>query len=323
MLENIKNDMNENILRKACNLIDVDLKDLKFAGGFENFLYSFHRDSEIMLRLSHSDHRCLEQINAEIDFIKYLAVNGVSVNKPVPLNNGKLIDTISFNEKYFSVCCFEKVEGEHLKLEDINDEFIFNYGKIIGKTHYLSKSFKPKYKRIEWYEDTYLDDHLIHFSEKDVIIVETLNVLLEDINKIPKTKENYGLIHTDMHRGNFFVKENKLNLFDFDDASYMYFISDIAIVLFYLFVLDKPDHEQNEIEHFYDVFMEGYNSENILPSECFYHMKLFLELRRIELYAICVSEFSNELRPEWATNYINTHKERIIDRDHVIDLEFK
>jgi hypothetical protein len=38
--------------------------------------------------------RTLEQIQAELHFVNYLSENGVNVSKPVPSQNGNLVETI-------------------------------------------------------------------------------------------------------------------------------------------------------------------------------------------------------------------------------------
>jgi len=54
------------------------------------------------------------------------------------------------------------------------------------------------------------------------------------------------LIHTDVHAGNFFVDDGRITVFDFDDSSYQWFASDIAIALYYTIWRKFDGHEQRE-----------------------------------------------------------------------------
>ena len=54
-----------------------------------------------------------------------------------------------------------------------------------------------------------------------------------------QTIDSYGLIHTDLHFGNMYYDGQTLTIFDWDDACYKHFISDIAIILFYTFTVER------------------------------------------------------------------------------------
>ena len=44
-----------------------------------------------------------------------------------------------------------------------------------------------------------------------------------------KKPNEYGLIHADLHRGNFFYHEEKMTVLDFDDSCYHWYLYDVAI----------------------------------------------------------------------------------------------
>ena len=53
------------------------------------------------------------------------------------------------------------------------------------------------------------------------------------LDSLPKDDDCYGLIHADIHQGNFFVDENdNITIFDFDDCHYHWFAYDLAVPLF-------------------------------------------------------------------------------------------
>jgi Ser/Thr protein kinase RdoA (MazF antagonist) len=51
------------------------------------------------------------------------------------------------------------------------------------------------------------------------------------LRSLPTPVDGYGLLHTDLHHGNFFVDEGRITAFDFDDIGYNWFASDIAVLL--------------------------------------------------------------------------------------------
>jgi len=60
-------------------------------------------------------------------------------------------------------------------------------------------------------------------------------LLVNEFLTYPKSKENYGLIHYDIHRGNFLLvgSEKKLILFDFEMTCKSWYINDVSAVLYY------------------------------------------------------------------------------------------
>lgn len=130
---------------------------------------------------------------------------------------------------------------------------------------------------------------------------------------MPKDKEGYGLIHTDVHSGNFFVDDNgNITIFDFDDCSYMYFISDIAIALFYCLL--SPDTVENKITfsyEFLDHFFRGYREENHLDYKWIKLLPDFLKLRELELYVVIYRSCDMDNPGPWEQNYMNNRKYNI------------
>src|SRR5690554_405529 len=86
--------------------------------------------------------------------------------------------------------------------------------------------------------------------------------------------------------GNFLVIDDKLSVFDFDDSAYQYFISDIAIALFYLVFMQKEEDQIPLANRLMPHFMQGYLSENKLSKVDYLKIPLFLKLRLIILYIV-------------------------------------
>jgi Ser/Thr protein kinase RdoA (MazF antagonist) len=95
--------------------------------------------------------------------------------------------------------------------------------------------------------------------------------------------ENYGLIHTDIHAGNFLVDQNQnLTVFDFDDCAYFYFLSDIAIAIFYTVFFNPNRHEISK--PFITALLKGYMKQHVLKKSDFLQIELFFKLRILILY---------------------------------------
>ena len=102
--------------------------------------------------------------------------------------------------------------------------------------------------------------------------------LISQLLSLPRTKDTWGLIHNDFHQNNFFVKNNKVHVFDFDDSIYGYFALDIGIALHHALhnAFDKTDAERIIIE-----FMRGYKKANNLDEQSLKSILSFMKYRQL------------------------------------------
>ncbi|MFC1852741.1 phosphotransferase enzyme family protein, partial [candidate division CSSED10-310 bacterium] len=279
------------ILEEVLARIDIEQQKLNLLDGFESFVYEFSREErDYILKISHSSRRTADMIHGEIDWLQYLAAFDVPVAKPALSARGNYIEIIGDNTEYFTAISFEKVPGTFVSQEQWTPALFLKMGQIMGRMHHLTKSYKParsNYKRPEWYEETagFAEKYL---PESENLVKEKYADLCTFLMSLPKDKDSYGLIYYDFHSGNFYVDQDRIFLFDFDDCQYSWFADDIAIALFYA-VPHHCDTPQalNRAREFYDQFMAGYARENTIDPAWLSRIPHFLKLREIDLY-ICI-----------------------------------
>ncbi|MBI9042825.1 phosphotransferase, partial [Lutibacter sp.] len=311
MEEHIRKAMNDSIIMEAGKYYGLRFEEIEYYGGFENFIYIYKRQNiEYILRLVHSGHKAYNQVLAEIEFIDYLARNGASVSTVIHSVKDNIVEKVKIdNESYFTVTSFIKGKGGRVREEVKKPEFWQNLGKQIGLLHKLTKTFKPKHKRIVWEEDTLYKLAPKFLSGKEDEILKKLNERMKKISSFPKNTDNYGLIHTDLHFGNMVIDNfGNLTFFDFDDSAYKHFISDIAIVLFYHFAYRNPTIEIKTEKSLWILnnFFKGYKTHNNLPKEELLHLQDFLKLRELTLYIVIIAGGEETIQSEWGQNYINS-----------------
>ncbi len=283
MEKHIKDAMNNAVLKLAQEKYEYQIDDLVDLNGFENFVYGF---GDFVIRFVHSKHRSYKMVLAEIEFIDYLSKNGASVSTIVHSKDGNIAEKFLLdNGDYFTVVVFTRAPGTFLKKDDMNEGLFFNLGREIGKLHKLSKDYVPENKRYTWDEEDYIGQFRKYLDDEDDFILIKATEIFNKIKSIPITKENYGLIHTDLHFGNMYIENNKLTFFDFDDSSYKYYISDIAIVLYYYFSFTNREADRCiKSKEILVPFMKGYNQYNNIEKEMFSMLNDFLKLRETILY---------------------------------------
>jgi Ser/Thr protein kinase RdoA (MazF antagonist) len=298
----------------------VASNELSFAGGMENAVYSYQKDSKtIFLRFGHSSHMTFDLVTAEIDWMVYLLEKKVPVVKPVKSENGIYVERIGKRKDSYNVVAFEKAEGEQLDFGDPkswNDSIVRNWGRTIGRMHSVSKDYKPtSARRYEFHPE--FDLSLIR--REDMKVRESVSKLFQRMHELPKGRQEYGLVHSDIHVGNFFVKDDKISaILDFDRACYKWFISEIAIALYYpLYVttLRNDAAEQREFaSRFLPTFLEGYNNENTLDSKWLERLSMFMQVRDAILFMYLPPSVPEEVRGRF--------RRRILGEEPYTDIKF-
>ncbi|HEX3852874.1 MAG TPA: phosphotransferase, partial [Polyangiaceae bacterium] len=86
---------------------------------------------------------------------------------------------------------------------------------------------------MQWYEDDLTVSR--YLAPEDADIGARLNGIVAALKALPTPPESYGLIHADLHTGNFLVSEaGQLCVYDFDDACQHWFSYDLAVFVNHL-----------------------------------------------------------------------------------------
>ena len=295
---------------KLFNLNATDLDKFDAYEGCANLVYACSTKVQpVILRFSFRQDRIFNQILAELRFITYLAENGVRVAQPIYSRNGELIEEFFIEQSPVYLVCFEK--GRGMRVPDNayryrNDapieEYFHNWGKILGQMHRLSKAYRPKnhqIRRPDWFQ--------LHADRLDIdavvpnklkIVKDRIRSLLNEIVKLPKDNQSYGLIHGDFNDGNFTVDYNNgdITVFDFDDCCNFWFAYELASAweggigrIMFRGLNERISFMDNYMEKVF----EGYCSENELSTSWVEKIPLFIKLIQVEEFLHFVQYYHN------------------------------
>ena len=211
MLQKIKEDYNNTIYQAALQRFGIAEDKTRELKGFESFVYECEKEGqELILKITHTLRRTTDYIMGELEFVNYLADNGVATSRTLPSLNNQLVESIEIeNGHCFLAYVFEKAPGTLIKKEHWNSKIFFELGKVTGRMHRLTKDYQPSqktYTRINWDEESYYDKDKYLSGEEDVLIRKQLEKWMGEIKAISTHKNNFGLCHCDLHQGNFFYK---------------------------------------------------------------------------------------------------------------------
>ncbi len=290
------------ILDEAARLYGTQKMQLKVYPGYEgaaNLVYDYEQDNlPMILRISFRSDRKRVQIEAELDFVEYLANGGLQVSRPVPSINGNLVETLQAKNMTFQVVSFTKGAGMRVPdngyryREDAPiEEYFHNWGVTLGKMHALAKTYQPA-KGIERRPD-WFDLHKARQAIENQVpanlskVQKRIHSTLDEIQSLPRDRESYGLIHGDFNDGNFTVDyaNSAITVFDFDDCCSFWFVYELASaweggigrVMFH-----GLEERLAFMDHYMGTLMAGYNQENVLPVETLDQLPLFIRLMQVE-----------------------------------------
>lgn len=310
------------VLDKAIEAWEGSYANLRLLGQVENFVYEFDNyHKNFILRITHSSHRSKELVKSELNFLNHLSINNLPVCKPILSKNNSFTEIIKIKNGYFIVCAFEKAKGHVLK--EWNDQLIFNLGSLVGKLHSAAKTYSEKglVKRQQWFEEDHIVSAEKYLPKDQKKVLDEINTLTNFLKTIPQTKDNFGLVHTDIHKNNFFVYDQDITLFDFDDSCYHWFLYDISTVIYSASKAVDDSQEKNiTIKNFMKIFFEAYRLENELDEKL---LAYFLRLRDLLIYVFLYKKWDINNLSARNQIYFDKVKNRVENFTLVLDLEYK
>jgi len=202
----------------------------------------------------------------------FLSTHAASITRPLLSENGKLNELIEQGDDLYIVVAFEKAIGalaEELPVDQWSDELFQNIGKTVGKMHAIAGEYTPSkgvIRRPEWDQGGNLFNQNTDLSQ--ALFADKKARIREHIQTLPKDKDGYGLIHTDLHFGNIYIHngENTITIFDFDDCCYGWYVMDIAVSLFDILVLYPGADKDVFAARYLENYLKGYRTKNPLSA---------------------------------------------------------
>lgn len=265
---------------EACDRFRGSKNSLNLIGGAHRHVYSYKRGKQTyILKLYPVASKDPLLIETELKWMQFLQKHQIPTPRPIQSRNNKYIETITMAPLPFFAVSFQHVEGRKIKLDAKgNHEQLFrNFGKLMGKIHHLSQKFPiDKLPLDEWNEgELYHRD----FSYVEQGLLKKWEILYEKIDRLPKSKETYGLILNDLHLDNcLLTKQQHFILYDFSKIKKHWYTYDIAIALHYLHSELKTSRKELFTNYLLS-FIEGYLQENQLAEGSHEQIEFFMTFR--------------------------------------------
>jgi amicoumacin kinase len=259
----------------------------------DNSVYSFEIGDparRYFLRLTHPEHRQLNQIQAELDFVLYLNGEGFPVSRPVLSMENRLVERVS--AEYFA-CVFEAATGALVEVgsSDWSKKLFLTWGNFMGRMHRAAERYVPRGpKRFRWDEDEVLVNIDNNLPANETSARRELDHVLIWLEHLPSDTDRFGMIHGDLCRVNFHYNGKEIIAYDFDDCCYHWFVYDLVCAL--APAMFRPLEERSAYRNW---LIEGYQQAKTLSETWKEEFDWLLRLRSVYIFTHYIRKSVGEI----------------------------
>lgn len=221
--------------------------------------------------LALQDRRSLED---ELIWLELVASRQqVRVPRPVRNQQQDLITTLAAAEGERLSCLFEWVAGQPAH-QNLTPSVMRQIGQAVARLHGMARELDGRFRESDFrgryhYGSSlaashreWIETHQAQIGGENVRLLNlAVTWLLDALKRMGETSDNYGLIHADLHFGNFLIHNGKVSVIDFDQLGWGHYAYDLAVLKVEL------DHESGECVDLWDDFIRGYQQVSLLPFE--------------------------------------------------------
>ncbi|MCB1397012.1 MAG: phosphotransferase [Rhodobacteraceae bacterium] len=204
------------------------------------------------LRLHRPGYRTADELRSELEWMAMLAEGGLSVPRPVPSLNGRLVEEVGGTAVDLLTWLPGRMVGKQGALEGIADRagYMRQLGGLLARLHDLSDGWAPPagFTRPRWDRPGLVGDTPLwgpfwenpDLSATDRAALDEARTRADADLQALDSMLDFGLIHADAITENVMIDGDRLMLIDFDDGGWGYRDFDLATVL--MRQLGNPDY---------------------------------------------------------------------------------
>lgn len=310
------------VLDRVARAVGVDAGEFRLHDAFESVVHEVVRDDEsIFVKAIWSQRRTPSEVRAEMAFVRLLADAGVRVARPVSIQAEDVV-TIPAEGGAFHVSATTCAPGEILAKDAIHEAHFVQWGKLLGQMHGIAS--QPACRDLIHERPTWEQEHGSYRPfAKDPRVLKRFDATIATIAALPREPDVFGLIHSDVHAHNVHWLGEVPTAFDFEDCMGFWYMSDVAIVLFYT-LANLPGSEaiQEEFRRNLAWIRRGYEQAFQLPDSAWDTLPLFMNLRELVLFLVIERSIPPETRYERLVTAMEKRFARIIGGEGALGLRF-
>jgi Ser/Thr protein kinase RdoA (MazF antagonist) len=256
----------------------------------------------LRIHINHPTFRDVPPVRSEMQWLQSLRHEaGLDVPEPVPAKNGDLVVRAQAEGVSGERSCvlLRWLPGRFVRGKRWEDTKLWRrMGEFMGRMHAHAERFTPPegFARNRW--DGVTSYYEIRFEEafhtlEPLIPAADMDVLKRGVERgraategIGEGRDVWGLIHADLHGGNFVVDRGRVCAFDFDDCGFGPYAYDVATMIGWT--------DMNPLLR--KAYLDAYRRIRPFPVEHEAHFVPFCALRMMNLYVWRYGNYTNNTR---------------------------
>ncbi|MEL6163704.1 MAG: phosphotransferase [Cyanobacteria bacterium J06628_3] len=307
----------ESIAKAALNQYGLVDEKIKFLGHSENVTFYIEVPAEkFLLRIhqpvSPSNDEIWQQpniIKSELLWLAALSKDiSVTVQEPIQNQQGEWVtQVLADNTQDIFYCSLLRWIDGNISETRRTSQQAYQLGSIIAQLHQHSSQWELPHN----FHRPIFDENHFHImlealypavsngliSHENYQLLTTATQKIENMMKTLERGQNWGLIHADLHEGNYLFHNKEIRPIDFSRCGFGYYLYDIAQSL---------DHLLPEVRN---SFFEGYQTIRNLPENYLQIIEGFSIMASIEVFAFHVT---NPNEHEWLS-----HTVKYVAQNHI------
>lgn len=237
-----------------------------FVRASANFVFSFKDAGRTrFLRLTNANQRTLDQILAEVTYVKFLHSRGLHVARIISTIRGE--DLVTLNAPYgdFYVVAFEGLRGGHLGDSVPNPVQFARWGAALGALHNAASTCETQAPLVRPTWSQILGEIDAQLPASEGAARAECQRLAADMANWTSSRDNFGLIHGDFELDNLLWSDKRPGMIDFDDCMIHWFSADIAFSIGRWLIQERGGFDTTDDAAI--AFLSGYRTQRAIEPE--------------------------------------------------------
>jgi Ser/Thr protein kinase RdoA (MazF antagonist) len=247
---------------------------------------------QLILRVHRSNYSSADEIRSELAWIEALrAAAVVDTAQPIAAADGSLIQQLvspAGLAPRFAVA-FERLAGSEPVPGHDAAAWFDRLGGLTAKMHAHARDWilPPSFVRRRWDVEGMVGPRGYWGAWRDsmgldaagaAVIEAAIGIVKQRLDAFGSGSQQFGLVHADFRLANLLVDGERLQVIDFDDCGFSWFLYDFATSLSFI-------EHHHEVPTLRDAWVRGYRREAHLSAQQYAELPTFVILRRILLTA--------------------------------------
>jgi Ser/Thr protein kinase RdoA (MazF antagonist) len=243
-----------------------------------------------VLRVHREDYHPAASIESELLWLDALRADvGIATPVAIPARDGRRVITVDPGVRERHVVLFQMIGGIEPDEDAVREADFHTLGALTARLHAHARQWRrpASFERFSWDWEHTLGSHPrwgrwqdgIGIGDPEVgLLSQVVELIKERLESFGSGVDRYGLVHADLRLANLLVDDDTVNVIDFDDCGFSWFLYDFGTAV--SFMEDDP-----RLPQWQDAWVAGYREVAELSAEDEAMLATFVMLRRLMLVA--------------------------------------